>query len=184
MPRAYMRISLPRGAVRPSPRAMCAQRSADSRLAAAETRTARTTSRKSASLNLAHRASGSAYHSTSASNAPPTATRTTTRQVRRIAPRTARPSVSDGSLVGAVRGSRPARTGRSAQHVLRAPLRLVVDPGEQLPQHAGRHQLHADQRQEHAEQQQGTSADRMAEDELVDAEVGQDQQPEAKQREA
>src|SRR5262245_13246329 len=184
MPRAYMRISLPGGAARSSPRAMWAQRNADRRLATAETRTPKATSRRSAPRSLAHKARGSTYHNPKPSNPAPAATRTTTRHGRRTDVRAAGASASVGSLVGAVRGPPPTRTGRGAQHVLRTPLRLVVDAGEQLAEHTGGHQLHTDQRQKHTEQQQRAPADRMAEDELVDAEIGQDQQSEAEQREA
>src|SRR5262249_23597002 len=147
-----------------------------------ESRTAKATSRTSAPFSLPHKAGGSTYHRTNASKTAPAATRTTTRQGRRVAPR-AGGAVSDGSPVGAVRGRPPARTGCRAQHILRPPWRLVVDRGEQLAQHAGGHQLHTDQRQQHAKQQQRTPADRMSEDELVHAEIGQDQQSETEQRE-
>src|SRR5262245_39139720 len=133
MPRAYIAINRPAGATIPSARAIAVQRTAETTLAATARASAGRSQRGPAPASLWASARGSEYQTTTASRAsPPTIRNATLRPRLGGAAGASDAATSDrGAALGIARGDPPAQTGRRPQDVLGAPLRLVVDAGEQ-----------------------------------------------------
>src|SRR5262249_21309503 len=156
----------------PSPRAICAQRVTDNRLPRIATRVASANTHGSARRNCIHNAFGSTYQIKRASNAAPARMRAVKRKCERgpaSAAGASVPSVSAGSrFIGSFSERPPPGAWGRAQHVLRPPLRLMIDADQQLSEQSRCQHLHADQCEQHAEQEQRTAADVMPERELVE----------------